>query len=275
MAVIIVILLATVIAGGYFFLYRSGKFPAKQTSGTKTNSQTAQVTENDFQSIQDSVLKKHFVAQINKGQYRVESTSSGKGEVMSLSQYRTEGNQLNSRITQSQSQNDFSDLIVIANTVFIKDFTDGKWWKQKTKAPDASSDEAEENKIAQNILEYKQKPNKYTYNQVGVESCGKVDCYKYEEMENGRVIRTFWFNDEDYLLKKEEFVYGEFTSTNDYTYDNIEIKEPSPAKEVPEGKDIYEYYGQGPNNVNDEQELNQSENDINSSDGEEIPNLPE
>ncbi len=82
-----------------------------------------------------------------------------------------------------------------------------------------------------------------TYKKLGEEACGGLTCYKYEEKQGSgdQSTRTFWFDTKELLLRKETNGYGEFKSTEEYSYDNLSVSAPSPTKEVPEGKSIYDY----------------------------------
>lgn len=243
--VVIVVAVLAVAGAGYFLFGKSGS-PLGSKIGSKGSSMMMQkVTEDDFAYVEDELLRKHFAAQANASGFKVETQSSGMSGT-ATSWYVLEGDSFKYRMQQAGDGMQ-SDMIMISDTTYIKDFTDNKWWKQK------SEPTAEDDQVASQIEEYTIDPEEeqtqyaqMQYKNLGEETCGDLTCHKYEETDpntSDSGIRTFWFDTEDYLLRKEVAEYGEFSSTNLYSYDDISVDEPSPTKDVPEGRSIYEYMG--------------------------------
>ncbi len=206
--------------------------------------QTAILTEAQLSGIKDPLVRKHLVAQANTRSYRVTSKSSGRGEPVTVTEIQMAGNEVKFHtVTQTNSKTS-QEMILIGDTTYIKDFSDGKWWKQVAKTDDKSEDKAPFEMPDLNELkeEFTKKQQESEFKSLGTEGCGSLTCYKYQEVEseNKEATRTFWFDNKDFLLRKEENKFGEFTSTNEYSYDNINIQAPSPTKDVPAGKNIYE-----------------------------------
>lgn len=246
--IVVIVVAVAVIAGAGYFLFGRGDSSLGSKFGSKgSGMMMKKVTEDDFAYIEDELLRKHYASQANQTEFKVETQSSGMGGT-ATSWYVLEGENFKYRMQQT-GEGMQSDMIVIGDTTYIKDFSDNKWWKQK------SEPTAEEDQIEEQIEEYKIDPAEeqtqfaqMQYKNLGEEACGELMCHKYEEtdpvMTDGGT-RIFWFDTKEYLLRKEESGYGEFSSTSIYSYDDISVDEPSPTKDVPEGRSIYEYMGGG------------------------------
>lgn len=236
--IILILVVLLVLGGGYFFLSKSGTVNLPGTSNL-----IQRATEKDFEFVKDPLVKKHFVAQANQGSFRTKNISSGRGEDVSVSEVEIKGENFNyGLITQDKSGKEKTHLIVIGDTTYVKDYKDNKWWKQVAKKEEVK-DEKEQEAKPQDFKEEFSKKKDVEYKQLGTELCDSFTCYKYQEIdpENKEGKRTFWFDNQNYLLRKEEYTFGEFTTTVAYSYDNISIDAPSETKDVPEGKNIYEY----------------------------------
>lgn len=233
---IIVAIIAAVAIGGYF-LMQKGSVSIPSVGGPSLNQRA---TEKDFDFIQDPTLKKHFVAQANQTSYRSKSTSPGSG-LTTVNEIQIKGDSFNFREIESDGAKEKKHMITLGDTIYLKDYADNKWWQQTIK-PEKQKEEKGEEEEPKDFKEEYSKPN-LTYKSLGKEACGKLTCFKYEESDpkNPEVKRTFWFDDKEYLLRKEQGGFGEFIATVEYSYDGINIQAPSPTKDVPEGKSIYEY----------------------------------
>lgn len=246
--IIVVVVAVAVIAGAAFFLFGRGNSPlGSKMGGSGSSLMMQKVSEDDFAYIEDELLRKHFAAQANQTKFRIQSTSSGLGGSSTM-EYDMSDDSFKFR-TMMSGEGLQSDMIVIGDTTYIKDFTDNKWWKQTTQPGEL--DDSVESQIEEyqtDPVEDQQEFQGMQYKNLGEEPCGNLTCHKYEEtnpvMTDGGT-RTFWFDTKDYLMRKEEAGYGEFSSSSEYSYDNISVEAPSPTKDVPEGRNIYEYMGGG------------------------------
>lgn len=231
---IIVVIIAALAIGGYFLLSQKGGLP------TSVPTLTPRATEKDFDFIQDPTLKKHFVAQANQTSYRSKSTSPGSG-LTTVNEFQVKGESFNIRDIESDGTKEKKHMITIDDTIYLKDYSDNKWWKQTIK-PEKQKEEKEAPEEPKDFKEEYSKPN-LSFKALGKEACGNLTCFKYEQTipETPDVKRIFWFDDKDYLLRKEQGGFGEFIVTIEYSYDGINIQAPSPTKDVPEGRNIYEY----------------------------------
>jgi hypothetical protein len=217
---------------GGFFLYKSGKLPIPGVVQLATR-----VSEADFPNVSDPILRKHFVAQTNVNAVRTITQSSGKG-TKDTSEYQIKGDTFNWRMKEEDGTKEISQMVIIGDTTYVKDYADNKWWKQTTK-PEETEDVAE---TPNDLKEELTMEDPSLYKNLGTEACGNLTCYKYEQtFKDSPGTRTFWFDTKKYLLRKEVSAYGEFSTTIEYEYDGISITAPSPTKDVPEDRNIYEY----------------------------------
>ncbi len=262
--IIVLVVVVAILGGvGYFLFGRGGT--GGSSLGSKGNSMmTQKAKESDFAYIDDELLRKHMAAQANATKFKVISKSSGYGGSTTMI-YDMDGDTLKYRTTSSGEGME-SDMIVIDDTTYIKDFKDGKWWKQ-TEKPGEENSEIESKMDEYMVKDAEEEETEFVkmkYNKLGEEACGDLTCYKYEEVDpNGDAEsagkRLFWFDKKDYLLRKDLSEFGEFSSESEYYYDDVSVDKPSPTKDVPEGKNIYEYMMTGGSEVEgmpSEEELN-------------------
>lgn len=259
--VIVIAVIVVALLGGGYFLAKSGKLPSSISSVVPGTSLMPKVTEADFAHIEDPTLRKHFVAQFNKSAFRIKSTTEGSTKSVNTSEFQLVGGDSRYRMTNNNGQKDISDLISIKDTTYVKDFSDSSWWKQKVEPPKEIKDEV--TKSEKPAKEFTENTKKLTYKQLGKEACGNLTCYKYEEIDEGQLSRTFWFDDKELLLRKEEFPFAGLKTANEYSYDSVNIREPLSTKDVPEGKNIYEYYTTvSPEFPTKDQPMNKEQNQV-------------
>lgn len=246
---IVGIIVILVVAAGVTAYMSSSKFstsgnPISSLSGALSGQKMA--TEADFAAIEDPLLRKHFAAQANARAYRVTSQSDGQGDEMSsIMEFSMNGSSFAYRMQQLLNANPQTDMIVIDDTTYVKDFKDGSWWMQKNQASDSSIDNDADAMAAptpEPLAELYADKQAQEFRSLGEEACGSLTCHKYEEVytdESQR--RVFWFDTKSYLLRRDEVGFGEFTTVNTYVYENVSVQAPSSTKEVPAGKSIYEY----------------------------------
>lgn len=217
----------------------------KRTGGSGGVPAGLGVSEKDFDFIDDANVRKHFATQLNQSTYEYKSISSGRG-VLTTYQFQTRGQDYNYRTLEHDGGKELSDLINVGETIYVKDYSDNKYWRQTLQPEEIKQGDEAEFQDPQNLESEFKKPN-VTYKFLGKEACGNLTCFKYEESDptSQSGTRTFWFDDKKYLLRKEAFMFGEFSLTNDYNYEGISVKAPSQTKEVPAGKNVYDYYYPG------------------------------
>lgn len=231
------VLFSSLVFGGCNFL---------QKTATETMTQLAapEIIEEMLKDIEDPLVRRHLAAQFQVRSYRTITDSSGRGQT-STTEVQIEGESSKFHTSVTDQGKPVSDMIVIGETTYIKDLKDGAWWMQTAPpAGDETSQAIAEHAPATEEFqrEFEEKGTSITYISLGQETCGSLNCYKYrEEAGENEGTRTFWFDDQQFLMRRDEYTYGEFTTVNTYEYGDINISAPSSTKPVPEGKNIYEY----------------------------------
>ena len=262
--IIVLVVVVAILGGVGYFLFGKGGTGGSPLGSKGGSMMTQKAKESDFAYIDDELLRKHMAAQANATKFKVISKSSGYGGSTTMI-YDMDGDTVKYRTTSSGEGME-SDMIVIEDTTYIKDFKDGKWWKQ-TQKPGEENSEIEskmDEYMVKDAEEEEMEFVKMKYNNLGEEACGDLTCYKYEQLDpndgtESAGKRLFWFDTDDYLLRKDLSEYGEFSSESEYFYEDVSVEKPSPTKDVPEGKNIYEYMMTGGSEVEgmpSEEELN-------------------
>ncbi len=235
----------SILLGGCSLLQKN---PIQQTVEQKA---AEAVVDTMLKDIEDPLIRKHLAAQFRATSYKVISQSSGKGAETTTMLIQTNGTSAKFRTTTTNSQGKTqSDMIVDGDTTYVLDVKDNVWWKQVAlkEKKDPSIDFTEKFSPEEMKKQFEENKSKTTYKSLGKEACESLTCYKYQELneendKQGLMVegsKMIWFDDKDYLLRKEESKFGEFSSVNTYSYTGIEIKAPTPTKDVPEGKSAYE-----------------------------------
>lgn len=218
--------------------------PVQQEYVTKDTKPT--LIPSAFDYITDDQVKKHFLAMTTLLEYRaVNATTSAGTKVMTEFMYTDTGYIY--RTIETKENETLSDVIVEGNTVYIKDKTDTCWWKGSLDpvVPSGVVTDTDAVKITtpKDISQEYTNKEQVIFEDMGEEQCGERLCFKYKEtyLNSTGTERVFWFDSEQYLLRKEEVGTGDIISTTEYSYDNIEITVPVKTKPLREGTEVYEY----------------------------------
>lgn len=205
------------------------------------------LTEQELSGITDPLVRKHLVAQASQTSYRVTNLPSGSNQETVVTEIQMKGTDFGFHTYTDTNGQKSREMIMLGDTTYVKDPSDNAWWKQ-SKQPDASGNPSMFGfslpKLSDVKDDFVKKQTTATFKQLGSESCGKaaptLTCYKYEETDsdNSTASRTFWFDNQQYLLRQEQRGSGMLTT---YDYDNVNITAPAPTKDVPEGQSIYMY----------------------------------
>ncbi|MBI2034274.1 MAG: hypothetical protein HYT11_00905, partial [Candidatus Levybacteria bacterium] len=201
---LILLAVIAVIGIGSYIVMQQGSLPIPGISPT------LRATEKDFAFIQDATIRKHFVAQANQTKYRTKSYSTG-ADLNFLTETEIKGENFNIRnIEYDPSGKETKHRVEIGNTIYVKDYSDNAWWKQTIVPEEIPAEEKPEEPVdfkeeyAQPSLNFKF----ITKEPCGAQFPGSTTCFKYEQTDNANqemyTLRTFWFDDNKYLLRKEE-----------------------------------------------------------------------
>ena len=118
--------------------------------------------------------------------------------------------------------------------------SDGTWWKQAS--TDASDDDITTDDYKPDLDEPTDNAAVAArYKQIGKEACGDMTCFKYQEIDpdDSSAMNYFWFDDEEYLLRKYRTEAEGTVSEMTASYSKFNLSEPSPVQELQEGQYIF------------------------------------
>lgn len=160
-------------------------------------------------------LKKHFIAQMAINSYRIQSSSSDRPQ-KTITEVQFKNNRFYLKTDQ---------FIIVDNTAYYKD-SSGQWKLAVLPFDQAAAyNRFRPEVVRQNYRNYQANSK---FESQGKDKCGQLDCYKYFQTDaSASASRTFWFDTKEYLLRHDIFKLGKFTSENLYSYNNIDIQEPT------------------------------------------------
>lgn len=139
----------------------------------------------------------------------------------------------NFQMIGKQGGKEISNMISIGDTTYTLDYTDNQWWKYTPAAEEGTSQLDDIKSEFEFDAEKLQDTTKYTF--VGEETCGDLNCFKYEitmTEEPGSTKTFIFFDDRDYLTRKMRIEDADGTASESvYTYETTSVSEPSPVKE--------------------------------------------
>lgn len=226
---IVVAVVVVLAAGGYFVMSKQGG-GAPSIPGVP-----AGLTLNPNCKHNDPDLCKFLNNYKDIKDFKVTSQMSDKKGEKSTGVYEMNG-QDKFRMTASAGGKEVMSIVTIGDTTYTKDYTDNKWWKQK--ANKQTSDIKEEFTKDYDVEDTE---DKTTYKKTGMESCGSMQCFKYEVVYGGPEMsystEFIYFDDKEYRLRKTRSTDRDGSVTEaEYSYDKVSITEPSPVKEAKEGQ---------------------------------------
>lgn len=205
----------------------------------------AMLTEQELSGIKDPLIRKYMIAQSGQTAFRVRTKMDAKSDVLNTTEIQFSGSMMGFHTYAEQGSTRSREMMVLGDTTYVKDQKDGSWWKQVAKPAASSSPTAafQMPKVEDFKDQFVKDQATTTYTAMGTESCGSLTCYKYEEKkgDGASSTHTFWFDNKEYLLRKDIVTSGSFSTNNEYSYDNVSVSAPTPTKDVPEGTSIYMY----------------------------------
>jgi hypothetical protein len=221
--------LAVVLGAVGFFFLKDSIFPAKGLNGQvlssncKLNDKDLCKFMSNFKGLENMSAKSTATIEGKK----TESTMEIQGEDKS-------------HITSSVDGKEESNYISIGNTTYMKDYTDGKWWKTTVDTKDTSGSEKTDWK-GEFEKSINDSADKTTYKKIGKEACGSLTCLKYQviDPQNTESTEYIWFDTKNYSLRKTRSESKGSVTETTFTYDGVNITAPSPTKDMTNPEDVY------------------------------------
>lgn len=175
---------------------------------------------------------------IEKLSYQMVVTSTdaqGKTSTLTMLSDGKDNSQVNGT-TEGQAY----DAITLNGTSYVKDSSDGQWFKfapSNTAAPQ-TDDLSDDIKVSSTFSATADK--NYSYKKIGKEKCGKLTCFKYQFTDKTQPDSTqfVWFDTKDYRMQRFSFKDKDSSTDMVITYKSVKISEPSPTKDFSTGSGI-------------------------------------
>jgi hypothetical protein len=230
--VVEIVIIAVIVLGvGGFIAWRVMDSQKQQNANNGSgNTQLANVPCN----LDDKDLCKFFSSWQASGQYKVTSSQTAEGKT-STSTYEASDNGKNYHMTMAIEGMPY-EIIGIGDTLYTKDSSDGKWWKQQLPKDQENNVKGNYNydfeaPTADTQEQASQEP---TYKKIGKEACGNLMCFKYEVVDPSSPSskQTLWFDDKDYQLRRMRLESDGTISDQSFAYSSVSITAPSPTKDL-------------------------------------------
>lgn len=239
-AIILAVVILAVAGGGYYFVTKANKDKSKDTNTSQSAEDAAaseaisaackqEVDDEDFCRYAASVSNLYA----NKEAYTAVSTGSMEGTT-STSTIKSDGKG-NTYISTETPQGK-TESITLNGTTYTKSPSQNVWYRLpksdtptdngvETDAPEYNFDEPEESSGPKTI-----------YKKLGEEACGDLTCVKYQTYSEDSPSDTWtvWFDKKDFKTRKTEIASSGSKYTTTYTYEAVDISEPSPVEDMPD-----------------------------------------
>lgn len=221
--VALIAIIVVVLAGVGFAAYRVMN---KDKDGkTGVDNATQKAAEDECKKENDDKDLCKFLTNWEIGQkYRMISTDE-KG---AKSTFEIDGNK--SHISMTMEGGAY-EVITIDKTTYTK--AGSVWYKQTIK--EADQDVAKDYKVDfDDPSESAPEAPKTTYTKLGKEACGNLQCFKYQvnDPASPEDKQFIWFDDNDYLIRRQRTETKDGASEVTFEYDNVNVSEPSPVQEL-------------------------------------------
>jgi len=235
MVPIAIVLVTVVILGAVGYLVTS-----KNKTGTNPLSQlkVGRLTLNGNCDLKDTDLCKYINRAMTGDYFKngivMTTMTIDKDGKTSESIFELDGKE-NSRMISSQDKKETMALVHLGEFTYMKDLSDGKWWKYENKSQNPNPQSQNPEDIKEQMKKYTQEyKDKTSYKKIGKEACGKLTCFKYQMVLSDMpdYVQYIYFDDREYLMRKTrtEDKSGLVTETS-YEYKSVNIAKPSPVKE--------------------------------------------
>lgn len=228
LGLILAVVVVLAIGGVGYFVYNKNK-----NGGTNAADAALQdALKNAKCDYDDKDLCKFFTSYKAQKYFTVNSVSESDGQKTTMS-LKSEGTDKSYLKLGGDTP---YEVITIGQTTYTK-AADGTWWKQTTKNDTATD---LKNEASVDLEEPgSTETAKTTYKKIGKEACGGLTCFKYQEIDPNDTGTTsyLWFDDEDYQLRRTQTTSSDGSkSDSTYSYNKVNISEPSPVKELGENQ---------------------------------------
>lgn len=218
-----IIIITVVVVGLIGFI--GWRFFTSQDSSDNTalNKASQQAVKAECDKVNDDDLCKFFGSWETNLKYRMITTQNG-----SKTTFEVDGDDSHITMTGEMAY----EVITIGKTTYTR--AGDTWYKQTIKEPEQDVAKDYKQDFVEPSTDEKKPSEDKTYKKLGKEACGNLQCFKYEIVDPSSTdAKEFiWFDDKDYRIRKHLSQSPEYTSETTYEYNNVNISEPSPVKEL-------------------------------------------
>ena len=233
--ILVVVLVVVAIAGvaGYMFMSNKGEsvLPKVNIPGVKTVLDS-KCKFNDAELCK--YVNKAMTQDMSKLNYTIKTASTDPEGNISNSEMKMD-NKGNSQIVSSDKEKETSNIIVMGNITYMKDYTDGKWFKMENESED-NQEMGEMPNMESMKEEFEKQQENIEYKKIGKEACGTLNCFKYQIIDPTLTdsVQYIYFDDREYLMRKMSTQdQSGYTYEMIFEYGPVTITTPSPVKEMP------------------------------------------
>lgn len=222
LVVLLVIVVVAAVAGVGYYVFKKQKSSSSSTT-SKAAQEAAQKCEEE-----DKNICKFFASWKDSKYYTVDTTSTAAGKTSNMKMEYVAPDRYHIVMSGELAY----ETISIGTTTYTK--TDGVWYKQTQKKEDVDKYKSESNTNFEEPAKDTAPEKKTTYKLIGTEACGNLTCFKYQVINPDAKDTTeyMWFDNKDYQLRKTSTESNGEKSESTFSYTKLEIKEPSPVKEL-------------------------------------------
>jgi hypothetical protein len=225
LGLILAVVVVLAAGGAGYFVY------SKNKNGGYSNATIKAALENAKCDYDDEDLCKFFTGWKALGAYSMVATTTD-GSTTSTMSVKSEGDDKSHvKLTGEMDM----EIVTIGDATYTK-AADGTWWKQTQTTSDESTNYNDDIKTAFDEPSTTAEADKTSYKKLGKEKCGELNCFKYQVVDPADTANDsyLWFDDRDYQLRRTQTVSKDGKTNFDaiFSYDDVNIKEPSPVKEL-------------------------------------------
>jgi outer membrane lipoprotein-sorting protein len=126
-----------------------------------------------------------------------------------------------------------TSFIQIGSTSYMKDNSDGQWFKFAPSDNNAPKPANPTTSITVGTTADESKNSTLSYKKLPKETCGKLTCFKYQMIDTANPGATtyFWFDDQHYQLQHYSTTDAKGSTDIVITYQPVTVTAPTPTKE--------------------------------------------
>lgn len=247
--IVVIIAVIALGAGGFIFMSSKNGTPlASSLPGVGNMAGSANCPSTD------KVLCKFFLNTKEPKDTRMTSTTLNPGGTKMETVMETSGKTKSHFVTKENGK-DMMESISIDDTSYLKDYTDGKWFKMTSpKETSQIKEEASKFDVVDKIPTGTQEEDtSQNFKALGKEACGNLMCYKYQMIAKDQIDEEYiWFDDKDYLMRRTLFISKDGTKNDaSWDYKSVSVTAPTNVKEYPKMDGGAGIPGLNPNDAKD------------------------